>query len=52
MESGNTLGYSYYMPQGGIPNRLKKMFDFNCCELFGVFNRYLAPAYHHDRCER
>ncbi|ODM90187.1 Transmembrane protein [Orchesella cincta] len=51
MESGNTLGYSYYMPKGGL-TRLKSIIPLKCCDLFGVFDRYLAPAYHHDRCER
>lgn len=51
MEPGSALGYSYYFPKGGF-TRLKSMCPMKCCDLFGVFDRYLAPAYHHDRCER
>jgi hypothetical protein len=48
---GIGLGYSYHLPSGGwglkIRNALSQFSD-----LFSEFNRYIAPAYHHDRCER
>ncbi|KAG8035262.1 hypothetical protein G9C98_001752 [Cotesia typhae] len=47
----NGLGYSYHLPSGGwslkIRNTLTQFSD-----LFSEFNKYIAPAYHHDRCER
>ncbi|XP_015116993.1 transmembrane protein 181 [Diachasma alloeum] len=48
---GPGLGYSYHLPSGGwslkIRNALTQFSD-----LFSEFNKYIAPAYHHDRCER
>ncbi|CAH2105894.1 unnamed protein product [Euphydryas editha] len=45
------VGYSYHLPTGGwnykIRNTLSQFSD-----LFSEFNKYIAPAYHHDRCER
>lgn len=45
------LGYSYHLPTSGfrlqIRNSLAQFSD-----LFSEFNKYIAPAYHHDRCER
>ncbi|GBP89256.1 hypothetical protein EVAR_102262_1 [Eumeta japonica] len=50
MDAAN-VGYSYYLPSGGwnykIRNTLSQFSD-----LFSEFNKYIAPAYHHDRCER
>lgn len=50
MDTGN-VGYSYYLPSGGwnykIRNTLSQFSD-----LFSEFNKYIAPAYHHDRCDR
>ncbi|RVE44191.1 hypothetical protein evm_011146 [Chilo suppressalis] len=50
MDSAN-VGYSYHLPSGGwnykIRNTLSQFSD-----LFSEFNKYIAPAYHHDRCER
>ncbi|XP_028036128.1 transmembrane protein 181 [Bombyx mandarina] len=47
----NNVGYSYHLPSGGwnykIRNTLSQFSD-----LFSEFNKYIAPAYHHDRCER
>lgn len=45
------LGYSYHMPSGGLFLRLKSSLS-QFSDLFSEFNRYIAPAYHHDRCER
>ncbi|KOB64677.1 Uncharacterized protein OBRU01_14423, partial [Operophtera brumata] len=50
MDAAN-VGYSYHLPSGGwnykIRNTLSQFSD-----LFSEFNKYIAPAYHHDRCER
>ncbi|XP_026737025.1 transmembrane protein 181 [Trichoplusia ni] len=50
MDTAN-VGYSYHLPSGGwnykIRNTLSQFSD-----LFSDFNKYIAPAYHHDRCER
>ncbi|XP_022126999.2 transmembrane protein 181 [Pieris rapae] len=50
MDTAN-VGYSYHLPNGGwnykIRNTLSQFSD-----LFSEFNKYIAPAYHHDRCER
>ena len=50
MDTAN-VGYSYHLPTGGwnykIRNTLSQFSD-----LFSEFNKYIAPAYHHDRCER
>lgn len=45
------LGYSYHLPSGGLLLRLKNSLS-QFSDLFSEFNRYIAPAYHHDRCER
>ena len=39
------------MPSGGLFLRLKSSLS-QFSDLFSEFNRYIAPAYHHDRCER
>lgn len=48
---GPGLGYSYHLPSAGwnlkVRNALSQFSD-----LFSEFNKYIAPAYHHDRCER
>ncbi|XP_071569724.1 transmembrane protein 181-like [Temnothorax nylanderi] len=51
MMDGAGLGYSYHLPSAGwnlkVRNALSQFSD-----LFSEFNKYIAPAYHHDRCER
>ncbi|XP_055618880.1 transmembrane protein 181 [Toxorhynchites rutilus septentrionalis] len=44
------LGYAYITP-GGIFLRLRNSLS-QFSDLFSEFNKYIAPAYHHDRCER
>ncbi|XP_055551518.1 transmembrane protein 181 [Wyeomyia smithii] len=44
------LGYSYVTP-GGMFLRVKNTLS-QFSDLFSEFNKYIAPAYHHDRCER
>ncbi|XP_053681760.1 transmembrane protein 181 [Sabethes cyaneus] len=44
------LGYSYVTP-GGIFLRVKNTLS-QFSDLFSEFNKYIAPAYYHDRCER
>ena len=48
---GASLGYSYHLPSGGYLMRVKNALS-QFSDLFSEFNRYIAPAYHHDRCER
>ncbi|XP_034939460.1 transmembrane protein 181 [Chelonus insularis] len=45
------LGYSYYLPSVGWNLKIKNALS-QFSDLFSQFNRYIAPAYHHDRCER
>ncbi|KAF7987180.1 hypothetical protein HCN44_004040 [Aphidius gifuensis] len=48
---GTGLGYSYHLPSGGWNLRIRNtLAQFS--DLFSEFNKYIAPAYHHDRCER
>ncbi|XP_044761439.1 transmembrane protein 181 [Coccinella septempunctata] len=49
--NGDGLGYSYHLPSGGWSLRLRNILS-QFCELFSEFDKYIAPAYHHDRCER
>nr|CAD7443743.1 unnamed protein product [Timema bartmani] len=48
---GTGLGYSYHLPSGGWSLRVRNALS-QFSDLFSEFNRYIAPAYHHDRCER
>lgn len=48
---GLGLGYSYEFPSAGVGLRIKNALS-QFSDLFSEFNRYIAPAYHHDRCER
>ncbi|XP_063707229.1 transmembrane protein 181 [Culicoides brevitarsis] len=43
--------YSYFVPTGGLVFRIRNMLS-QFSDLFSEFNKYIAPAYHHDRCER
>lgn len=45
------LGYSYHLPKGGLFLRVRNsLAQFS--DLFSEFNKYIAPAPQHDRCER
>uniref|UniRef100_A0A1B0DDC7 TMEM181 GOLD domain-containing protein n=1 Tax=Phlebotomus papatasi TaxID=29031 RepID=A0A1B0DDC7_PHLPP len=47
------LGYSYHLPSGGFFQRVRNTLSLaQFSDLFSEFNEYIAPAYHHDRCER
>ncbi|XP_076239496.1 transmembrane protein 181 isoform X1 [Calliopsis andreniformis] len=48
---GSGLGYSYQLPSPGWNLRVRNVLS-QFGDLFGEFNKYIAPAYHHDRCER
>lgn len=48
---GANLGYSYHLPSGGWNFRVRNALS-QCSDIFSEFNKYIAPAYHHDRCER
>lgn len=42
---------SYNLPTGSCLAMIRNLVSqFN--DLFSDFNRYISPAYHHDRCER
>lgn len=45
------LGYSYHLPSAGWNLRVRNVLS-QFSDLFSEFNKYIAPAYHHDRCER
>lgn len=45
------LGYSYHLPSAGWNLRIRNVLS-QFSDLFSEFNKYIAPAYHHDRCER
>lgn len=45
------LGYAYHLPSGGLLLRIRNTLS-QFSDLFSEFNKYIAPAYHHDRCER
>lgn len=45
------LGYAYHLPAGGLLMRWRNTLS-QFSDLFSEFNRFIAPAYHHDRCER
>ncbi|XP_012283820.1 transmembrane protein 181 [Orussus abietinus] len=48
---GASLGYSYHLPSAGWNLRVRNALS-QFSDLFSEFNKYIAPAYHHDRCER
>ncbi|KAF6213312.1 hypothetical protein GE061_011030 [Apolygus lucorum] len=48
---GPNFGYSYHMPNGGFLMKCRNTLS-QFSDLFSEFNKYIAPAYHHDRCER
>lgn len=48
---GVGLGYSYHLPSGGWALRVRNALS-QFSDLFSEFDKYIAPAYHHDRCER
>lgn len=41
----------YHLPSGGLVTRIRNSLS-SFSDLFSEFNKYIAPAYHHDRCER
>lgn len=45
------LGYSYHLPSAGWNLKVRNALS-QCSDLFSEFNKHIAPAYHHDRCER
>ncbi|XP_044262247.1 transmembrane protein 181 [Tribolium madens] len=48
---GVGLGYSYHLPSGGWLLKIRNVLS-QFSDLFSEFDKYIAPAYHHDRCER
>uniref|UniRef100_A0A182JCN4 Transmembrane protein 181 n=1 Tax=Anopheles atroparvus TaxID=41427 RepID=A0A182JCN4_ANOAO len=49
-DDASKLGYSYVTPSGMCLRLRQSLAQFS--DLFSEFNKYIAPAYHHDRCER
>lgn len=45
------IGYAYRTPSSGWGARVRHVL-VQFSDYFSEFNRYIAPAYHHDRCER
>lgn len=45
------LGYSYHLPSNSWNLKIRSALS-QFSDLFSEFNKYIAPAYHHDRCER
>ncbi|XP_052873157.1 transmembrane protein 181 isoform X1 [Anopheles cruzii] len=49
-EDPSKISYSYATPSGICVRFRQSLAQFS--DLFSEFNKYIAPAYHHDRCER
>ncbi|XP_049549318.1 transmembrane protein 181 [Anopheles darlingi] len=49
-EDSSKISYSYVTPSGVCVRFRQSLAQFS--DLFSEFNKYIAPAYHHDRCER
>ncbi|XP_076258872.1 transmembrane protein 181 [Rhynchophorus ferrugineus] len=45
------LGYAYHLPAGGLTVKIRNALS-QFSDIFSEFDKYIAPAYHHDRCER
>ncbi|XP_050303960.1 transmembrane protein 181 [Anthonomus grandis grandis] len=45
------LGYAYQLPSGGLSVKIRNVLS-QFSDIFSEFDKYIAPAYHHDRCER
>lgn len=45
------FGYAYQLPTGGWVARIRNALS-QFSDIFSEFDKYIAPAYHHDRCER
>ncbi|XP_066254636.1 transmembrane protein 181 [Euwallacea similis] len=45
------LGYTYQLPSGGMFAKIRNALS-QFSDIFSEFDKYIAPAYHHDRCER
>ncbi|CAG9836454.1 unnamed protein product [Diabrotica balteata] len=46
-----TFGYTYHLPAGGWSAKIRNALS-QFSDIFSEFDKYIAPAYHHDRCER
>lgn len=45
------VNYNYPLPTTGLNLRIRNTLS-QFSDIFSEFNKYIAPAYHHDRCER
>ncbi|CAL4158628.1 unnamed protein product, partial [Meganyctiphanes norvegica] len=48
---GDHFGYTYHTPRASIIFKMRQIMS-HVCDYFSEFSKYIAPAYHHDRCER
>ncbi|XP_073993344.1 transmembrane protein 181 isoform X1 [Rhodnius prolixus] len=51
MMDNQNIGYAYHLPTGGFLLKCRNALS-QFSDIFSEFNKYIAPAYHHDRCER
>lgn len=47
----DNIGYAYHTPRANFIFRVRQITS-HINEIFSKFSRYIAPAVHHDRCER
>ncbi|RXG72783.1 Transmembrane protein [Armadillidium vulgare] len=48
---GESLGYSYHTPRASFIFKIRQIVS-HINDVFSKFSKYIAPAVHHDRCER
>ncbi|XP_063850900.1 transmembrane protein 181-like isoform X1 [Scylla paramamosain] len=48
---GDSLGYTYRTPRASFVFKMRQIFS-HVTDVFSEFSKFIAPAYHHDRCER
>ncbi|XP_066592166.1 transmembrane protein 181 [Prorops nasuta] len=51
MDPGLESGYAYHIASERWNNKIRNILS-QFSDIFSEFNTYIAPAYHHDRCER
>ncbi|XP_069190430.1 transmembrane protein 181 isoform X3 [Procambarus clarkii] len=48
---GDNFGYTYHTPRASFVFKMRQILS-HITDVFSEFSRFIAPAYHHDRCER
>ncbi|XP_066968307.1 transmembrane protein 181 [Macrobrachium rosenbergii] len=48
---GDNFGYTYHTPRASFVFKMRQILS-HVCDIFSEFSKFIAPAYHHDRCER